>query len=197
MRLQSDAKATHIAPKASPKVESLGVTAPDRPGSHCFVAPSRNPPNAAWLCRSVRANTQFERSQLRPLPLARFTPKAAAAKLAPKPAAAAAGAQGVGGEGFEPPAIRRGFGGVGSEAAQNAAHGWPGAVGEAGALGRHGARAPRQGSGGMGAAEGTRGNVEAHWAGGAGPAGGPGGSHGSSLAQEACSWPNRGAARGD
>ena len=102
--------------------------------------------------------------------------------LAPEVAAAAATAQIMGGEGFEPPAIRRGFGGVGSEAAQNAAHGWPGAVGEAGALGRHGARAPRQGSGGMGAAEGTRGNVEAHWAGGAGPAGGPGGSHGSSLA---------------
>ena len=69
-------------------------------------------PNAAWLCRLVRANTGFERSRLRPLPLARFTPKAAAAKQAPKPAAAkqapkaaaaAAAATGMGGEGFEPP----------------------------------------------------------------------------------------------
>ena len=41
----------------------------------------------------------------------------------------------VGGEGFEPPADCRGFRGVGSKAAQKAAHGWRGAVGEAGALG--------------------------------------------------------------
>ncbi len=46
-------KATHITPQSGAK----SVTAPDRPGSHCFVRPSRNPPNAAWLCRSVRANT--------------------------------------------------------------------------------------------------------------------------------------------
>jgi len=46
----------------------------------------------------------------------------------------------VGGEGFEPPADCRGFRGVGSEAAQKAAHGWRGAVCEAGTLGRHGGR---------------------------------------------------------
>lgn len=57
----------------------------------------------------------------------------------------------LGGEGFEPPAIHRGFRGVASEAAQKAAHGWLGAISEAGVLGRHGAR-------------GGRGGVRAGWA---------------------------------
>ncbi len=89
----------------------------------------------------------------------------------------------MGGEGFEPPAIHRGFRGVGSEAAQKAAHGWRGAIGEAGAPGRMGRGRLEWSSGGLGAAEGTRGDVAAHGAGGAGPAGGPRRGHGSSLAQ--------------
>ena len=50
---QTDAKSDAHRPQSGAK----SVTAPDRPGSHCFVSPSRNPPNAAWLCRSVRADT--------------------------------------------------------------------------------------------------------------------------------------------
>ena len=50
---RSDAKSDALRPQSGAK----SVTAPDRPGSHRFVRPSRNPPNAAWLCRSVRANT--------------------------------------------------------------------------------------------------------------------------------------------
>lgn len=49
--------ATHFAPKAAPENETLGVTAPDRPRSHRFVCSSRNPRNAARLCRSMRAST--------------------------------------------------------------------------------------------------------------------------------------------
>ena len=50
---ESDAKGDALRPQSGTK----SVTAPDRVGSHRFVQLARNPPNAAWLCRSLRAGT--------------------------------------------------------------------------------------------------------------------------------------------
>jgi hypothetical protein len=90
----------------------------------------------------------------------------------------------VGGEGIEPPADCQGFRGVGSEAAQKAAHGWRGTIAEAGALRRHGAR------GGLGGVRAGWARPRAHGATwrlrgreARGQRAGRGRSHGSSLAQ--------------
>jgi hypothetical protein len=160
---QSDAKSDALRPQSGTK----SVTAPDRVGSQRFVPIARNPPNAAWLCRSLRAGTttcdssQWAERDSNPL---RFT----------------AGFEGSGAK-----RRRKRHTGDGARLARRARWGGTG-------RGRL-----EWGSGGLRRGRRHTGRRGGSGADGAGQQAGRGRGHGSSLAQGACSWPDGGADRGD
>lgn len=101
----------------------------------------------------------------------------------------------MGGEGFEPPAVSRGFRGLRRKRRRKRHTGWEVRAARWARTGPRRARAARR-TGGLGAAEGTRGDVGAPRAGGAGPADGRPGRQRVLPDANACSWPD-GAAGGD
>jgi hypothetical protein len=103
----------------------------------------------------------------------------------------------VGGEGFEPPAVSRGFRGQRGKRRRKRHTGREVRAARWARTGPRGAGATGRATGGLDAAEGTRGNVGASRAGGAGPEGGRPGRPRVLPDANACAWPNGAAGGGD